>query len=509
MVLGTASNVGKSLIATALCRIFARDGLRVAPFKAQNMSLNAYAVPNGGEIGIAQAIQAEAAGVAPSVLMNPILLKPTSDRTSQIVILGQVWATLDAREYHLRRTDEPFAIATRAFEELARSHDVVVMEGAGSPAEINLKATDIANMRMAQAADATCILVGDIDCGGVFASLLGTLELLEPHERTRIAGFVINKFRGDVALLRPGISAIEERLGIPCWGVIPYLHDLGIEEEDGVARRAHPRRFAGAHRTDSTRPLRVAVVDLPYLANASDFDALFAEPSLDVAYAQREEEIGDADVVILPGTKSTLADLAWLRAQKLDAAIVSRAYPQRIVGICGGMQMLGRAVHDPLSLEGGGSALGLDLLAIETTLDSKKVAIPARAQMNGSSLFGVTTAALAFGGYEIHLGVSTPLDERTSRFAQLQRSDGEIVDDGAVGARGDVFGTYLHGLFRDDRFRHAFIGAARIASGLAPATRFANYDEERAARFDRLADTVRDALDLDALRAAVRPLAAR
>ncbi len=349
MVLGTASHVGKSLLATALCRILADDGYRVAPFKAQNMSLNSAATPDGREIGRAQAMQAEAARIAPTVEMNPLLLKPMSDVGSQIVLLGRVHGVQRAAEYHRRRVDEFFPVVVEAYRNLAARHDVIVLEGAGSPAEINLKATDIVNMRMAEVADAACLLVGDIDRGGVFASLLGTLALLEPHERARVRGFVINKFRGDAALLAPGVAEIQRRIGVPSLGIVPWLHNVGLDEEDGVAFEDAPRvatRGWSAAVNDRSRALRVAVVALPYLANATDFAALAAEPSVDLAYAECAADLDGADVVVLPGTKDTLGALRWLEGGVGEAV---RAFARRkpVIGICGGYQILGLDVADP------------------------------------------------------------------------------------------------------------------------------------------------------------------
>ncbi|HEV3158029.1 MAG TPA: cobyric acid synthase [Candidatus Baltobacteraceae bacterium] len=500
MVLGTASHAGKSLLVAALCRIFAQDGLRVAPFKAQNMSLASAATPEGHEIGRAQAMQAEAAGIPASVDMNPVLLKPTSDRRSQVVVLGKIWQTLDAREYHGGCREELFPIVKAAFARLAHAYDMVVLEGAGSPAEINLAAGDIVNLRMAQAAEAPCILVGDIDRGGVFAALVGTLELLSPEDRRRIRGFIINKFRGDVSLLTSGITMIEERLGIPCLGVVPYLRDLRIDEEDSVGHQAHPRNFSRGN-SGADRPLRIAVIDFPTLANATDFDALAAEPSVELIFTDNASAVAQADVVILPGSKSTLADLAWLRAQQLDRAILERRSTQCVVGICGGFQMLGTRITDPLGIEGGGDAEGLALLNVATELGALKITIPVTGRLAGTSLLGIPSPEeyIDIAGYEIHVGTSTRGPD-TPSFAEVVRTDGTPVSDGARNASGDVFGTYIHGMFAGDRFRQAFLASARIRSGLPATQSFTGYEADRKQQYDRLADTVREALDLDAIR---------
>ncbi|HWZ46514.1 MAG TPA: cobyric acid synthase, partial [Candidatus Saccharimonadales bacterium] len=322
MILGTASHVGKSIITAGLGRILANQGYRVAPFKAQNMSLNSAVTPDGLEIGRAQALQAEACCIPASVEMNPILLKPRTDATSQVVMLGRVYAQTTAWDYHTRMVEELFPLVLESYRKLASQHEVILLEGAGSPAEINLRERDIVNMRMARAANASCLLVGDIDRGGVFASLLGTMELLEPGERELVKGFIINKFRGDRALLQAGIAMIEQRMHLPCVGVVHYLHDMGLEEEDSVAledngvedRRTARRIWGdGIGLKSPDRPLRIGVIALPHMSNFTDFDVLAAEPSVSLAYIHRPEEIAEADLVILPGSKQTLDDLEWLR----------------------------------------------------------------------------------------------------------------------------------------------------------------------------------------------------
>ncbi len=545
MVLGTASHVGKSLLVAALCRILRQDGVRVAPFKAQNMSLNSAATPEGLEIGRAQALQAEAAGIPASVDMNPILIKPSSDCGAQIVVHGRVWGDATASDYHRRRTLELFPLVTESYARLAAAYDVVVLEGAGSPAEFNLRASDIVNMRMAEAADARCVLVGDIDRGGVFAALLGTLELLEPHERARIAGFIINKFRGDVDLLLPGVAEFEKRIGLPCFGVVPYLRDIGLDEEDSVAFDVErvARRPAWLDEDGPARRLRVAVVVLPHLANATDFAPLRDEPSVDFVFAVAPEALAGADVVILPGTKTTLAARRWLESAGFDGAL--RAAPL-LFGICGGLQILGDRIEDPLGVEGGGAATGLGLLPLRTTFAAAKVTTLVHG-VAGAHLFGSGEPEVPIRGYEIHMGetyvtgappfsliarggsatrlnecetnlsdgvmnlsdAKTNLSDRDTsvKDGEMCVSDGETgvnngemsVSDGARSADGRVAGTYLHGIFDDDGFRHAFIRAAREARGLAPARELAALAVEREGRIDRLAAHVRASVDLAAL----------
>jgi len=515
MVLGTASHVGKSLVTAALCRILAQDGYRVAPFKAQNMSLNSAATPDGREIGRAQYLQAEAAGIAPSADMNPILLKPTSDRRSQVIVDGRIWETVDAADYHRNRIEVLFPRVRAAYERLAAQYDVIVLEGAGSPVELNLRDGDLVNMRMAAAADARCLLVADIDRGGVFASVTGTFALLDTDERARFAGFLVNKFRGDPALFTDGVTMLENLCAKPCFGVIPHLPDLGLEEEDGVA--APPLATRAAWRGDGPmRPTRIAVIALPQLANFTDFDALAAEPSVELVYASTPAALADADLTIVPGTKATLAALAWLRANGFADAVAERARTAYVAGICGGMQILGERVADPYGVEDGGAADGLALLPLRTTLAREKITERARGTLAVPGLFGgMLTGAVA--GYEIHVGETDSSERSTSGatgmrpFARIVRersSSEDAIDDGAIATDGRTFGTYLHGLFADDVFRHRFLGALRDARGLEPAAYIA-HGAQREARLDRWAAHVRAAVDIDAALGLSRSRAAR
>ena len=498
MVLGTGSHVGKSLLTAALCRIFLQEGFRVAPFKAQNMALNSAATPDGFEIGRAQAMQAEAARVAPTADMNPILIKPSSDTGSQVIVKGRVWRQVTAADYHEHRVEELFPTVLECYARLASQYEVIVLEGAGSPAEINLKAHDIVNMRMAEAADASCLLVGDIDRGGVFASLYGTLELLEPEERRRVRGYLINKFRGDVSLLKPGLEMIKPRIDIPCLGIIPYLPDVGLDEEDGVAmenRKTVARVWRDNDETPDRR-LRIGVVALPHMSNFTDFDALAAEPSVALAYLSRASEVNDADIVIIPGTKQTINDLRWLQVEGFDRAIQAHATRGFTVGVCGGMQILGLDIRDPQGVEGGGELGGLGLLPISTTLETEKVTRPAKAQLLTNTIFGQVMESDLATGYEIHLGVTKYLSESKPLFELRREGDEHPVADGISSVDGRIVGTYLHGLFDDDEFRHAFVRAARAACRLNPPHAYANVKAEREARFDRLAQHVREAIDL-------------
>lgn len=499
MVLGTSSHVGKSLLTAALCRIFAQQGYRVAPFKSQNMSLNSAATTEGLEIGRAQALQAEAAGIPTSVHMNPILLKPAGNMTSQVIVHGRIWGRLSATEYHQRRVEELMPFVRESYSKLASENDVIVLEGAGSPAEINLKEHDMVNMRMAELADASCLLVGDIDRGGVFASLFGTIELLEPEERARIRGFVINKFRGDVSLLRSGIHTMEVRLSKPCLGVVPYLEVLSLDEEDSLGlpdpHSLHDTRWSA---TGADRPLRIAVIALPSLSNFTDFDALGSEPSVAVRFCRGRTQLQGADVVILPGSKQTADDLNWMRKEGLEAAVIEHAIQGLVVGICGGMQMLGQLILDPNEIETSESIRGLCLLPINTTMRQSKVTYAGTGKLVTRSLFGQPVEQIDLRGYEIHVGETSYLDH-AQPFAELARRTSErteSVTDGCVSSDSRIFGTYLHGLFDEESFRHAFIAAARAFFRLAPAQELKNWGSRRQDSLDRLASVVSQSLDM-------------
>ena len=503
MVLGTGSHVGKSILTAALGRIFANAGYRVAPFKAQNMSLNSAATPDGREIGRAQALQAEACRVAACAEMNPVLIKPSSDASSQIVVLGKVWGQVSAADYHTKRVEELFPCVLESYHRLAMDHEVVVIEGAGSPAEINLREHDIVNMRMAHAANAACLLVGDIDRGGVFASLFGTMQLLEEHDRRMIRGYAINKFRGDQSLLEPGIQMMAPRMAIPCVGVVPYLHNLGLDEEDGVSleeRRTAVRVWKmQAIVCSPNRPLRIGVVALPHLANFTDFDPLICEPSVSLGYLERAEEIAVADLVILPGSKQTLQDLDWLRHRGFDRALQDmHKQAKPLMGICGGFQMLGTRIEDPFGMESEGvpsSREGLGILPVHTTLDSEKVTRQVRGVCR-AAIFGQKTIEAPFRGYEIHLG-ETVYGNGAGSFATIHRQGAQdAVTDGAVSQNGRVVGTYIHGLFDDDHFRHRFLDTARSACGLSRSLSYAFHSMERSERLNRLADHVKRSLNM-------------
>ena len=479
MVQGTMSGAGKSLLCAALCRIFAQDGYRVAPFKSQNMALNSFVTRDGLEMGRAQVVQAQAAGVEPDVRMNPILLKPSSDTGSQVIVGGEVRGQMSAAAYFkMKRQLIPEILA--AFDSLSEEADIVVIEGAGSPAEINLKADDIVNMGLAKLVDAPVLLAGDIDRGGVFAQLYGTVALLEPEERARIAGLVINKFRGDVDILRPGLAMLEEKTGLPVLGVVPYLH-VEIEDEDSLSERLNVR--------DAVKPLDVAVIRLPHISNFTDFIPLEQHELLGVRYVQRARELGAPDLVILPGTKNTMEDLLWLRQSGLEAAVRKLAQAQTpVLGVCGGYQMLGQTLDDPAGTESGKplSLAGLGLLPTRTTFDAQK----RRTQVRAVAL-GAPFAGARMTGYEIHNGRTTVNGEPFCRLA-----DG--TPEGCVCK--NVFGTYLHGLFDSGELTQALVKLLCASKGISPReTRPTSMAEYRQVQFDLLADGVRKALDMGAV----------
>ena len=484
MVQGTASSAGKSLTVAGLCRLFADEGYRVAPFKSQNMSNNAAVTAEGHEIGRAQAMQAFAARQAPHVDMNPILLKPEADHRSQVVVMGRAIDTVPAAAYQSMK-DRLWGEVTGALERLRAANDLVIIEGAGSPAEINLKARDIANMRVALHAEAPVLLVGDIDRGGVFAHLYGTCALLEPEERALVRGLVINKLRGDPALLEPGLTMIEELTGVPVAGVVPWVRGLNLPEEDSVALD---------RRTDERGPspgVVVAVVRLPRIANFDDFDPLEAEDDVSVRYIDDAAGLADADLVVIPGTKATVADLGWLRERGLADAITRVANAGLpVLGICGGFQMLGGAIHDPLGVESSDrEARGLGLLDVETEFHREKHTTQTSGRVTATAGLLAGAAGLAVRGYEIHAGVSRAAG---TAFAA---DDGRAL--GAANASGLVAGCYLHGLFANQPFRQAILATVASLRGkrYAPSARL---DHE--ASLDRLADVLRSSLDLPLIR---------
>ncbi len=484
MIQGTGSHVGKSVLTAALCRIFAQDGYRVAPFKAQNMSNNSDVTPDGGEISRAQSEQAKAAGVTPSVLMNPILLKPTTDVGAQVVVLGKAVGTMTAREYQAYKP-QLLEVVTRSLQQLSEQAEVLVIEGAGSPAEINLKADDLVNMWVAKQLNAPVLLVGDIDRGGVFAQLVGTMELLDESERRLVRGFVINKFRGDPTLLTSGLQWLEARYQRPVFGVLPYLPDLDLAEEDSLPHRPAPTTSNGA--------LRITVIRLPRMSNFTDFDALRREPDVRLQFIDAPPlDAALPDAIILPGTKSTAADLSFIRQQQLDRYLQRcREVGREVIGICGGFQMLGRRILDPDLVEATTTEVeGLGWLPLDTRFHQEKAVCHVHGRHVDSGLPVV--------GYEIHMGrgeppmVSRPVVQVTQRSNQpTQDEDGLRSEDGRV------WGTYLHGIFDAPEFRRWWLNRLRARRHLPPLSASANASPEAA--FDRLASVVRSHLNMNAI----------
>jgi adenosylcobyric acid synthase len=489
MVQGTSSHAGKSILVTALCRIFARDGLSVSPFKAQNMSLNSYATPDGREIGRSQAVQAAAAMVSPRVEMNPVLLKPQGESRSQVVIMGRPRVVASPREYH-RLQASIWETVTASLARLRSEVDVVVIEGAGSPAEINLKQNDIVNMRVALHSKAPVLVVGDIDRGGVFAQLVGTMELLEPEERERVKGFVINKFRGEPSLLTPGLDFLKERTGIPVVGVLPYFSDIHIPEEDSLGIVAE----TGRHDPDA---LDIAVIRLPHIANFDDFDPFRHEPGVQLRFVRSTGEFGSPDLVIIPGSKTTMADLDWLREQGIAELIVgARQKGIPVVGICAGYQMLGRELLDPHGVESPRPAApGLGLLPISTTFSTSKATHQTRVQIaaNHGLLKGSGNSEAT--AYEIHMGITTGRD-LTSPFVIRTRS-GERLDlpEGALDAEGLTLGTYLHGVFHNPAVRRSVLRSAATRRAISLPHHEHRLDPN--AEYDKLADWALKHLDME------------
>ncbi|PVZ87843.1 cobyric acid synthase CobQ [Serratia sp. S1B] len=492
MVQGTASDVGKSVLVAGLCRIFAQDGYRAAPFKAQNMALNSGITARGEEMGRAQIFQAEAAGIEPDVRMNPILLKPTGSHQTQVVLMGKVAHNMDAATYHQHKPQLQQQIS-RAYHSLASEYELMVLEGAGSPAEINLRERDLVNMGMAAIAQAPVLLVADIDRGGVFAAIYGTLALLQPEEKVRVKGVVINKFRGDIRLLQSGLEQIEALTGVPVLGVVPWM-SLDLEDEDGVALQNS--RYAS---TVAEQVLDIMVIQLPHIANFTDFNALSAQPDVQLRYVSHPAQLAGADLIILPGSKNTLGDLQWLQQSGLATALLAQHQAGvQIIGLCGGYQMLGNVIIDGIE-SGVAQMAGLGLLDVETQFAPQKVTTQVVA-ISQAVLPGILSGCgnQPLASYEVHQGV-TRLGNKVLPFAELTQRNGqpESATEGAVSRDGNVLGSYIHGLFDNDAFCRALLNGLRQRKGLAnyegPVVSYAAYKQQQ---FDILADTLRAHLDL-------------
>lgn len=488
MIQGTSSDVGKSLICTAFCRVFSNKGLRVVPFKSQNMALNSYVTLDGGEIGRAQGVQAEAARITATTDMNPILLKPKQDMVSEVIVHGKHFLDMNAKSYRNQFVQEAMPIIRKSVEKLQDEYDIIVLEGAGSPAEINLKDRDIANMRMAKLADAAVILVADIDRGGVFASIIGTLALLDKDERDCVKGIIINKFRGMRELLDDGIEWLEKETGIPVLGVLPYL-DVNIEAEDSLALSS--LRFKKPKKAEF--PIDVAVLRFPRISNFTDVDPFFDEPGVGVRLVSSVNELGNPDLLILPGTKNTMEDLEWMKHVGLDGAINElREQGTMIFGICGGFQMLGTKLFDPDAVEGNGeNAEGLSLLPVETVFQAEKKTV----QMEGVLSAGIMEGQMNLNGFEIHLGRTT-LKSQVKPFLLLK--DGR--EDGAISTDNKVMGTYLHGIFHNRLFTRLLVNQIRRNKGLDEVNENVQSDSERREEaYNLLASHLEENIDMDTI----------
>ena len=486
MIQGTMSNAGKSLLAAGLCRIFHQDGYRVAPFKSQNMALNSFITSEGLEMGRAQVMQAEAAGIEPSVLMNPILLKPTNDVGSQVIVNGEVLGTMSARDY-FKYKKKLVPDIVKAFNKLAEENDIIVIEGAGSPAEINLKSEDIVNMGMAKMAKSPVLLAGDIDRGGVFAQLYGTVELLEEDERKMIKGLIINKFRGDKTILDPGVAMLEEKCGIPVVGVAPYMN-IQVEDEDSLTERFERPQEVGQ--------IDMAVIRIPRISNFTDFNPLESIPGVSLRYVQHPSDLMHPDVIFLPGTKNTMEDLKWLRESGMETLILKAAASGTLIfGICGGYQMLGETLSDPYGVEAGGSMRGMGLLPMDTVFAEKKT----RTQVNGRFLEMdqefETLSNVEFTGYEIHMGESRRKDGATASTFTCDSVTGTEKTEGTF--RKNVCGTYVHGIFDKEDVAMGLVRAVGEKKGIdvsdMAGVDFAAFKETQ---YDILASELRKHLDM-------------
>ena len=492
MFQGTSSHVGKSILTTAFCRILTQDGYNTAPFKAQNMALNSYVTRSGGEMGRSTVAQAEAAGVEPIVQMNPVLLKPTGNSCSQVILLGKSVGNYSASDYQNKYSQQAWDSVKKSLDYMETHYDILVIEGAGSPAEVNLKKNDIVNMRIAKECQSPVFLIADIDRGGALASIVGTLELLDEEERKLVKGLVINKFRGDITLLEPALTFLEERTGIPVLGVIPYLDQLGIDDEDSVSLQDMPK--------DSVmRDIHIAVIQTPKISNFTDFDAFTHEPDVNVRFVQQGDLIGNPDVIILPGSKNTTEDLLYLKHHGYADEIkelADRGTP--VIGICGGYQMLGEKVCDPLHVESDKDEVtGLGLLPYITTMQGEKNTYQVEFNCENLPFLDMNFSAENLKGYEIHMGETVLTGSAQSLFNIVRRSNAPVdLQDGFINDKHHVFGTYCHGVFDNDHLRRAVINALRKRKGLLPLDVKFKYREYKEAEFDRLAAIVRKHFDM-------------
>ena len=483
MVQGTMSNSGKSFVTAGLCRVFRQDGYRVAPFKSQNMALNSYITKEGLEIGRAQAMQAEAAMVEPTHWMNPILLKPTSDMGSQVIVNGEVFANLSAQDYY-KMKDQLAPEVMKAFNHLAQENDIIVIEGAGSPAEINLAENDIVNMGMAKMANAPVILVADIDRGGVFASAYGTVKLLPQEDQDRFCGIVINKFRGDVEILRPGLDMLEELTGKPVLGVMP-MEKIDVDDEDSLSDRLNQKTISEG--------IDVAVIRLPHISNFTDFNVFELLDGVSIRYVTNKKELGDPDLILLPGTKNTMGDMEWLIESGLEGAIIRKARTTRVIGICGGFQLMGREMSDPDHVEHGGQMRGLGLLDTRTVFLKDKTRTRIRGSiLEDSNIYGLDRRDLE--GYEIHMGTTENLGQAVP---MIELEDGRV--DAYRTKNGRIWGSYLHGIFDNEELLFALVADIMEEKGINPEENHLSIAEYKEIQYNKLADLTRRSLDMDAI----------
>ena len=494
MFQGTSSHVGKSILTTAFCRILTQDGYNTAPFKAQNMALNSYVTRSGGEIGRSTVAQAEAAGADPIVQMNPVLLKPTGNSCSQVILLGQSVGNYSASDYQNKYSQKAWASVKEALAYMETHYDALVIEGAGSPAEVNLKKNDIVNMRIAKECQAPVFLIADIDRGGALASIVGTLELLDDDERALVKGLIINKFRGDITLLEPALTFLKEKTGIPVLGVIPYLDKLGIDDEDSVSLQDIPSDHV-------MRDIHIAVMQTPKISNFTDFDALNHEPDVNVRFVQQGDMIGNPDLIMLPGSKNTTEDLLYLKRQgyaKEIQELAAQGVP--VIGICGGYQMLGEKVCDPLHVESENDEVeGLGLLPYTTSMHGKKNTYQVYFDCDDLPFLDMHFSGKGMRGYEIHMGETTLTKPVQSLFHITKRSEEDVdLQDGFINEAHNVFGTYCHGIFDNDEIRREVLNALRRRKGLKELPIQFRYRQYKESEFDRLANTVRKHFDMDA-----------
>lgn len=486
MLQGTGSSVGKSILTSALLRIFKQEGYKVAPFKSQNMALNSFVTEDGKEMGRAQAVQAEAAGIKPTVEMNPILLKPTSDIGSQVIIEGRVYGNVSAKKYFKEKTNLK-EIVLKSYNKLASRYEIIVIEGAGSCAEINLKENDIVNMGMAEMVDSPVILVADIDRGGVFASIYGTIMLLEPHERDRIKGFIINKFRGDKKILEPGIKMLEKMINKPCLGVVPYM-DIKIDDEDSVTDR---------FKESGKGQINIGIIKLPYISNFSDFTPLELEEDVSVTYIKEKKQLKNMDMIIIPGSKNTLMDIKYIYDMGIDKEIY-KAYRagKIIIGICGGYQILGKELSDPDNVESNIKRInGLGLLDVSTTMRKNKITVQTEGTVITDRGIFEDIKNTIVSGYEIHMGETKLFNNSISA---IKSKNGRNV--GVINKDGKVFGTYLHGIFENDELRRSVINYLRKEKGLTETENDFSYEKVKELEYDKLASVVKENINLNAIK---------